>query len=174
MSNSNRKERKYIISILYTVICASDIYQTNLSSFSFVATAFVVDEMTVALHCDASMLFWQGLRTYKNQGFSQLHFQNNPLPRNKNYIKLLKSKQRNSAVCILTRLFKTKQTPPRCSSVPCPWHLQVKGVIPRPINSTPSFLFLKVFFPACIIIAYHNTAQYPKTTVKASVVADGR
>ena len=57
-----------------------DIYKTDLSSFSFVATAFVVDEMTVALHCDASMLFWQGLRTHKTKDlvsyiFGTIHFQ---------------------------------------------------------------------------------------------------
>ena len=55
----------------------------------------------------------------------------------------------------------TRTNSPGCSSVPHPWHHQVEGVIPLPVNSKP-------FFPACI-----NAAQYPKMTVTASFVADG-
>ena len=67
-------------------------------------------------------------------------------------------------------------TPRRCSSVPHPWHLQVKGVIPLPVNSKTLPLFFSLFFlsflllSACINI---NAAQYPKMTVMASFVANG-
>ena len=59
-----------------------------------------------------------------------------------------------------------EQTPPRCSSVPHHWYLQVKDVIPLPINSQTVLLL----FPVCITM---NTVWYPKITVMASFVADG-